>query len=335
MLRRTRRPRDLGGDKALDSSIAAARPASECSQVRAICPIDHGALVVTEKGLRCTECNTVFPVIRGVPVLLNETNSVFRLADYAGDAAYEGASGYGGAADTTSGWRKAYRRFACRLTEAPIPGWHFDPGLILSERPEAEVLVIGSGERQWVGGRITYTDVAFARDVHCICDAHDLPFPDASFDAVLAEAVLEHVCDPQRCVEEIRRVLKPGGLVWAVTPFLQPVHMGAHDFTRFTPLGHRRLFRWFDELASGMQGGPIYSGIHLLKSLLLALSDRSRPRAALHLVALLLTYPMRHLDRFLSRTRGATNAACACYFLGRKRESAIPDREIINMFRGM
>jgi hypothetical protein len=72
-----------------------------------------------------------------------------------------------------------------------------------------------------------------------------------------------------------------------------------------------------------------------LKSLFLALSDKSRPRAALHLVALLLTYPMRHLDRFLSRTRGATNAACACYFLGRKRESAIPDREIINMFRGM
>jgi hypothetical protein len=55
----------------------------------------------------------------------------------------------------------------------------------------------------------------------------------------------------------------------------------------------------------------------------------------LHLVALLLTYPMRHLDRFLGRTRGATNAACACYFLGRKRESAIPDREIIDMFRGM
>ena len=131
--------------------------------------------MVTGKGLRCAECNTVFPVIRGVPVLLNETNSVFRLGDYTGDAAYEGASGYGGAADTTSGWRKAYRRFACRLTEAPIPGWHFDPRLILSEPPEAEVLVIGSGERQWLGGRITYTDVAFARDVHFICDANDLP----------------------------------------------------------------------------------------------------------------------------------------------------------------
>jgi hypothetical protein len=325
----------IGGGKALDSPIAAARSASECPQVRFICPIDHGGLVAMETGLRCRECNTVFPVIRGVPVLLNEANSVFRLVDYTGEAAYKGASGYAGAADTTSGWRRAYRRFARRLTEAPIPGQHFDPTLILREQPEAEILVIGSGERQRIGGRITYTDVAFARNVHCICDAHDLPFPDASFDVVLAEAVLEHVCDPHRCVEEVRRVLKPGGLVWAVTPFLQPVHMGAYDFTRFTPLGHRRLFRWFDELASGMQGGPIYSAIHLTRSLFLALSDRSRPRAALRLVALLLTYPLRHLDRFLSRALGATNTACARYFLGRKRESAIPDREISSMFRGM
>ena len=73
------------------------------------------------------------------------------------------------------------------------------------------------------------------------------------------------------------------------------MHIGAYDFTRFTPLGHRRLFRWFDELASGMQGGPIYSGIHVLRSLFLVLSDRSRPRAALRLAALLITHPLRHL----------------------------------------
>jgi len=68
-------------------------------------------------GLRRTKCDTVFPVIRGVPILLNEANSIFRLADYASEAAYKGASGYGASADTTRGWRRAYRRFAYRLTE--------------------------------------------------------------------------------------------------------------------------------------------------------------------------------------------------------------------------
>lgn len=301
---------------------------------RFVCPVDHGALSPAAGGLACASCGSVYPVVRGVPVLINDANSVFRISDYVGSGAYEGASGYGGTADRTSGLRRLYRRFATRLSEADIPGKGFDPmPVILAERPDAEILVIGSGEQE-IAGRVTYTDVAFARHVDCIADGHDLPFADASFDAVRVEAVLEHVCDPQRCVSEIRRVLKPGGFVWAVTPFLQPVHMGAYDFTRFTFLGHRRLFRHFDEVAAGQVGGPGYSAIHLLRNLFLSVSDRPRVRSAMRLFALLLTYPMRYLDFLFNRTEGSYNAACAFYFLGRKREDAIPDREIIKMFRG-
>jgi hypothetical protein len=72
----------------------------------------------------------------------------------------------------------------------------------------------------------------------------------------VAQAVLEHVLDPWRCVEELHRVLASGGLVYAETPFMQQVHEGRFDFTRFTHLGHRRLFRRFEELDSGAVGGP-------------------------------------------------------------------------------
>ncbi|MEO8370590.1 MAG: methyltransferase domain-containing protein, partial [Candidatus Solibacter sp.] len=47
--------------------------------------------------------------------------------------------------------------------------------------------------------------------VNVAADAEQLPFPDAIFQRVECDAVLEHVCDPLRVASELRRVLAPGG----------------------------------------------------------------------------------------------------------------------------
>ncbi len=299
---------------------------------RYICPCDGGALRQIGNRLQCGRCPESFPIVDGVPILKNEFNSVFRISDYLGCSAYGGASAHGGSLDRAGGLKKLYRRIARWLSEAPMPGHKFDPFKKISG-PSHEVLVVGCGDRH-VPGNVTYTDVAFSAQVQCICDAHDLPFRDGTFDVAVIESVLEHVCDPQRCVSEIVRVLRPHGFVFSVTPFLQPVHMGAHDFTRFTFLGHRRLFRHFDEVASGMCGGPIYSYIHLIRKGIVVPFSNPRFTACARMFGLLITYPMRYLDPLFARSDAAFNVGCAFYFLGSKRAAPIPDREIITYFRG-
>ncbi|MGQ0615356.1 MAG: class I SAM-dependent methyltransferase [Planctomycetaceae bacterium] len=49
-------------------------------------------------------------------------------------------------------------------------------------------------------------------------DAHDLCFADASFAAVLMTHVVGHLADPRRGLEEVRRVLEPGGVLALTTP---------------------------------------------------------------------------------------------------------------------
>lgn len=68
-------------------------------------------------------------------------------------------------------------------------------------------------------------------------DAQRLPFADASFDTVLAAEMLEHIPEPDACVAEIARVVKPGGRFLLTVPLIAPLHQWPFDFYRYTPKG--------------------------------------------------------------------------------------------------
>lgn len=172
-------------------------------------------------------------------------------------------------------------------------------------------------------------DIVGSPTTQFVADAHRIPLADRSADAVVVQAVLEHVLDPGQVVAEIHRVLRDDGLVYAETPFLQQVHAGAYDFVRYTPSGHRYLFRRFAEIDAGTVAGP---GTQLLWSVEHLVRGLTRSANTGRLVRGLLFW-LRRLDAAVP-AEYAADSASACYFLGRKQDREMSPEEIVEYYRG-
>jgi SAM-dependent methyltransferase len=176
------------------------------------------------------------------------------------------------------------------------------------------------------------TDVAFGPRTLMIADAHRIPLADESVDGVVVQAVLEHVMDPYQCVREIWRVLKPKGLVYAETPFMQQVHGWPYDFTRFTHLGHRRLFMQFEEMSSGVVNGPGVALAEAYQYFLMCFFKSSFLKKAAQIFARFTAFFLKYFDYFLIRRPGALAAASGYYFFGRKSWRTLSDRELLSFY---
>lgn len=70
--------------------------------------------------------------------------------------------------------------------------------------------------------------------------------PSNHFDLIVCTEVLEHTLQPFDAVNEIERILKPGGLVFASSPFNFRIHGPLPDCWRFTEHGWRSIFKNFE-----------------------------------------------------------------------------------------
>jgi SAM-dependent methyltransferase len=91
-------------------------------------------------------------------------------------------------------------------------------------------------------------DIRPGMGVQILGDVQALGIGDATFEVVLCTEVLEHLPEPQRAIDEIFRVLVPGGQLLLTTRFLFPIHDAPHDYFRFTKYGLRHLLRQFEIL---------------------------------------------------------------------------------------
>jgi len=271
-------------------------------------------------------------------VLLNEQSSVFPIDDFVSHR----YSFFGNKRESTL--KKTVRPFVPSICKN-IKGrenYLRLTDLLLRQASPPRVLVIGGsiigqGMEALVNNSaldLVESDVSFGPRTMLICDAHDIPFEDGSFDGVIVQAVLDHVVDPYRCVEEIHRVLNEQGVVYAETSFMQQVQSGRYDFTRFTHLGHRRLFRRFEEIDSGAVCGP---GMALAMSYQYFLMSFATPKI-LRLFAMafarLTSFLLKYVDHYLINKPGALDAAAGCYFMGRRGKQVVSDQDLIKLYRG-
>ena len=305
-------------------------------QNRLACPVCRSALSRSEEGFRCkgAKCGAIFSSSEGVPILINDQRSVFSVGDFLDRKATTFATSDPSAPPRR---RSLLRRLVPSNSRTVVPG--IDKRFLSQYRKADEwVLVIGSGDLTYDPSgqaNIIYSDVHLGKRVDLIADAHDIPFQDESIDAILVVAVMEHVADPQRCAAEIARVLKPGGRILAATPFMQQVHLGRYDFTRFTHLGHRRLWRQFREVESGITCGPGMALAWSWQYFLLSFSDNQNVRKYLRAIAKLTSFPLTYFDEYLKNKKGAYDAASAFYFVGEKTDEPISDRDLIAGYRGL
>jgi len=181
------------------------------------------------------------------------------------------------------------------------------------------ILNLGSGSYK-LSPSIINVDISPYKNVDVVADICTLPFPDNFIDGIINIAVLEHIPNPNIAVNEMRRILKPGGLIFSVIPFTLGYHASPYDYTRWTRSGTETLFSGFDKIEIGICGGPTSAFLWILQEWLATLLSFNIPclyRLLLFLF-MFLTFPLKWLDFILGRYKSATNIASNFYFFGRK-----------------
>lgn len=197
------------------------------------CPACDIGCAIGPDAVTCTRCGTRYPIIGGVvsmiPPLEDEKAGIQRFwADGAVQRQAKGDPGYAWTdeAGMLANLDKVERNY--------VRSGLFARELPLDKVGGLKVLEVGcgSGGASMVmsrhGAEVVAGDLALPRCANALrmhgvsswkarpfaavqLDAERLPFPSGIFDAVLSNGVLHHTTDTRQAIEQVRRVLKPGG----------------------------------------------------------------------------------------------------------------------------
>lgn len=136
---------------------------------------------------------------------------------------------------------------------------------LIERSKDKKCLQIGVRDRKYAPYWISVDLYDTSEEIDFNYDIHKLKFDDGTFDIVVCNAILEHVENPLKAIEELHRVLREGGEIWVEVPFNQPYHPAPNDYWRVTLPGLRIWMSKFNETSSGfflINNSSIYNGIY-------------------------------------------------------------------------
>lgn len=250
------------------------------------CPVceSHNLKSLTDNLLQCKDCNSKYPY--------SHNNYNFLTGDLIK---------YGNVKPTENISANEYDPIALDIIR------EFAGGLILDN---------GSGLRHIYYDNVVNFEVVNYPTTDILGIGEKLPFKSNSFDAVFSLAVLEHVKNPFECAQEIVRVLKPGGKLYAVVPFLQPFHGYPDHYYNMTSSGLKNLFENFLHIVDcgvPLSGVPIWCLSWFLNSYVRGLPEDVAQKFKDMKIGELLESPIQYLEHdFVKKLNPNINEELAC-----------------------
>ena len=305
-----------------------------------ICPVCNSKVSYFKSFVKCNNstCGKEFPVINNIPIMINERESIFSIENF--------GQKYNNKSFKYKNKDSIFKKLILKMTPSISNNLSSKKNFfllqkLLLKKEKPAILIIGgatitAGTEVIINPRniVIESDVYFGPRTQIIIDSHNIPYENDTFDLIIFQAVLEHVLDPTKCVREAYRVLKDDGLVFSATPFMQQVHMKQYDFTRFTYLGHRRLFRSFKEIDSGAFAGTGVALAWSIKYFVRSLSNNKNIRIILEVFVSFFIFWLKYIDLFTINNKGTYDGASGFYFIGKKSDTILNDQELIKLFKG-
>jgi SAM-dependent methyltransferase len=143
---------------------------------------------------------------------------------------------------------RAFVAAAAETFNLPGPVFEFGSYIVAGQEN------IGNLRPLFPGRRYVGCDMRVGPGVDRVEDLAQLTLADGSAKSILCVETLEHVFDVHRAVEEMLRVLAPGGTIVITTPFNLHLHGHPDDYWRVTPSCLQRLLAPLDATIVGSQG---------------------------------------------------------------------------------